>query len=325
VNDTDTDIDDQACEAALGWIARLRSDQASAEDRQAFALWLGQDSAHARVMDEMLELWDDLGVVSRLPEAATLPREAANSSRWLAGSAALAASLVLAMVLWPQLGSNQARIHYQTAVGEVRSVELADASTVMLNTDSSISVTYTEDQRHINLERGEAWFQVTPNKGRPFHVDAGETRVTVLGTAFNVYRHEDNTDITVSEGVVRVTELGETGNRVPATEVLRVRQQLTTGKGGWKIDSVDDLDRQLAWQRGEVIAREMPLPELIAQLQRYHNTRILLADPDLAVRTVSGVFKVDKPDALLDALAISLDLQVQRIDDSTVQLLNADQ
>lgn len=325
VNNTATDNDDKACEAALGWIARLRSDQSSEEDRQAFALWLGQDAANARAMDQMLDLWDDLGVVGRLRDNAALSRESANSARWLAGSVALAASLVLAVVLWPQLDIEEVSTHYQTAIGEIRQVELPDASTVTLNTDSAISVTYTEEQRHINLEQGEAWFQVTANRERPFHVDAGEARVSVLGTAFNVYRHKDAVDVTVAEGVVRVTELGETGNRAATSEVLHVQQQLSVGKDGWKINVVDNLDQQLAWQRGEVIAREMPLPDLIAQIQRYNQTRILLADPELAVRTVSGVFQLDQPEALLDALAISLDLQVQRLDDDTVQLLKTEQ
>lgn len=325
MNQQGEDSFDQACDAALGWIARLRSDVSSEEDRCSFALWLSQDASHQRAMDQMLELWDDLGVVARLPRGTDLPVEASNNSRWLTASAALAACLVLAVFLWPQLDTNSVTSQYQTSVGERSSLELPDNSRVMLNTDSSISVTYTDEQRHITLERGEAWFQVAPNKQRPFHVDAGEARVTAIGTAFNVYRRGTDTDVTVTEGVVRVTELGETGNRAPATEVLYEQQQLITSTSGWQLGTADDISGKLAWQRGELVAHEMPLPELLQELQRHHSTRILIGDPDIAVLTVSGVFQLDQPEAILKALEVSLDLHVSAIDETTVQLLKAGQ
>jgi transmembrane sensor len=314
---------DHACDAALGWIARLRSDTATVQDQQAFALWLGEHRSHRDAMDQMLAMWDELGVVAELP--AEKPAEAANSARWVVGAAALAASIALAVVFWPALEDSAAPIHFQTALGEQRSVSLADKTRVVLNTDSSISVSYTDDQRHITLQRGEAWFDVTPNKQRPFHVDAGDARVTAIGTAFNVYLDGPDTDVIVTEGVVRVSELGETGNRAPTTEVLRENERLRTGDNGWHVAAAEDLSGALAWQRGELVAREMPLPELLRQLERYHADEILIVDPDLAVLTVSGVFDLKRPEAILSALALSLDLQVDRVDAATVRLLKADQ
>ena len=317
---------DDARDAALGWVARLRSDVASEQDRQAFALWLAEDGRHREAMDQMLDLWEELGVVAVLPETdqPALP-EAANHARWYAGAAAVAASVALAIALWPTLDSAPEPLRYQTAHGEQRSIALPDTSTVVLNTDSSISVTYTDEQRHIALQRGEAWFQVKPSTQRPFHVDAGEARVTAIGTAFNIYLDGGATDVTVTEGVVQVQELGETGNRAPSTEILRVNQQLRASDDGWKVSPADDPGSILAWQRGELVARELPLPELIRQLERYHATEILIVDPDLAVLTVSGVFDLKRPEAILSALELSLDLQVDRVDAATVRLLKADQ
>lgn len=315
---------ERECDSALGWIARLRSDAVTEQDRQSFALWLGERPSHGQAMDEMLELWDDLGVVARLKPQEHAPRRAANGARWLAG-AAVAASFALAVVLWPALDSEPGAVDYQTAMGEQRSITLPDASIVVLNTDSSISVSYSEEQRHITLRRGEAWFQVAPNKQRPFHVDAGEARVTALGTAFNIYLHNQTTDVTVTEGVVRVSELGETGNRAPSTEVLREREQLRARVDGWELSSTDDLSTTLAWQRGELVAREMPLAELIQQLERYHPTEIIIADPALAVLTVSGVFQLNQPEAMLSALAVSLGIDVDNVDADTIRLLKADQ
>ena len=82
---------------------------------------------------------------------------------------------------------------------------------------------------------------------------------------------------------------------------------------------------KLAWQRGELVAQEMPLVDLIQQLERYQPTEIIIADPDLAVMTVSGVFQLDQPQAILSALEVSLGIQVDLVDDTTVRLLKADQ
>ena len=320
-----TDSYERACDTALGWIARLRSDESSQEDLQSFALWLNEDSSHHRAMDQMMELWDDLGVVNKL-SLGSQTREAANGPRWIAASVAMAACLVLAVFLWPQVDTTQPDSNtYQTAMGERSTVSLPDNSRVILNTDSSITVTYSDEQRHVSLARGEAWFDVAPSKLRPFHVDAGEARITAIGTAFNIHLMDKGTDVTVTEGVVRITELGETGSRAPATEVLRINQRLFTGGDGWSVATSDDTSHQLAWQQGELVAQEMPLPELLEQLQRYHRTRLLIGDPELATLTVSGVFHLDRPEATLKALELTLDLQARPLDENTIQLLKAGQ
>ncbi len=177
---------EQACETAVGWVARLHSDAVSEEDQQSFALWLGEHSSHLQAMDEALDLWDDLAVVRHIPSITERPARAANNSRWFA-TAAVAACLVLAIFLWPQLPSDPVSTQYQSAMGERRTVDLPDGSLVRLNTNSRISVTYTDDQRHIDLQQGEVWFQVRPSQEKPFHVDAGATRITAVGTAFNIH------------------------------------------------------------------------------------------------------------------------------------------
>ena len=314
------------CDAALGWIARLRSDAASDEDRQAFALWLAEDPGHGQAMDQMLDLWDDLGVVRHIPDlnpAAQDVTAAANSPRYWSWAAALVATVILGLLLWPAQQGGRGGELFETALGEQRSVELSDRSRVMLNTATRLRVSFNDDQRVVTLLRGEAFFQVQADPQRPFHVDTGSTRITVLGTAFNVYRERDATDITVTEGVVRVTELGDTGGRAPATEILHINQQLHADRRGLHAVATADVGGQMAWQRGELVAEEMPLPELVRQLQRYHPTRILIVDPDVAALTVSGVFRLDNLEAILQALEVSLDLEAARLDDTSVQLLKA--
>ncbi|RLQ22164.1 DUF4880 domain-containing protein [Seongchinamella sediminis] len=317
---------EQARDAALGWVARLRSDEVSADDRHAFALWLGEHRSHRAAMDEALDLWDDLGVVRHLQPETFPATKAANSARWLpAALVSAAACLVLAVFLWPQLQPEPVSTQYSSAVGERLDVTLPDGSLARLNTNSQISVSYSDDERLIELQKGEAWFRVEPNKDKPFHVDAGEARVTAVGTAFNVYRRGESTEIAVTEGVVRVTERQTAPGREPASKLLRINERLLSQRQGWEVSTADDLEQALAWRQGQLVAREMPLPQLVAQLQRYSDTRIFISDPALLNRTVSGVFELDNPETSLEALAISMGLEIRPLSDSAVRLLKADQ
>ena len=314
---------DKSTEEALAWVARLRSDRVTLQDKQAFALWLGASPGHRQSMDQALALWDDLGVVRKFAIEHGQLQRAANGKRWLAAAASIAACLVIAVALWAPFTGKPDDIQLQTAKGERLEVDLPDGSIAELNTDTSLVVSYSDEQRHVALVRGEAWFKVQTEPGRPFHVDSGDARVTALGTAFNVYRHSGRTGITVTEGVVRVTELGETGTRAPSVEILSESQHLLTGRDGWSV-STPDMAQSQAWRDGQLIAREMPLPELLAQLMRYESAKIVVTDPAIATLTVSGVFDVDQPEATLSALAVSLGLQIQALDADTVQLLKAD-
>ncbi len=313
------------CDIALGWIARMRCETAGKQDTEEFALWLSADSSHKIATDTMLEMWDDLGSVQRLPFPAQYTTPAGNQRNWLAGAVALAACLVLAIFLWPLSPADPDTLELRTAIGERKSFELEDHSVLTLNTNSRVAVTYDKALRHIELIGGEAFFEVTSDKTRPFEVDAGNAKITALGTAFNIYRNEDSASITVTEGVVRVTELGTTGSRVAATEVLHANQHLTANSTGLNPARSVNIEQLIAWQDGKLIANEMPLPELLAQLDRYWEKRVLIFDTEVAALTISGVFLLDQPQSVLHALKLSHSLEVVKVDSQTLRLLKPSQ
>mgnify|MGYP003645280153 FL=1 len=321
MNQTFTRQFEQDCDAATSWIARFRSDDISEQDHRDFALWLAADASHRQAMDLMLELWDDLGSVRPLPFEEPLPATGNGSRRqWLAGAAALAAGLILAVIVLP-LGNDEVHSQeFQTAQGERATFTLDDQSRITLNTGSRVEVEFSDSLRQVALLRGEVYFDVEPDAERPFQVETGTATVTAVGTAFNIYRREDASDITVTEGIVRVTERARAG-RSPRSAMLEANEQLQASERGLGNSRPVDPAPLTAWQRGEMIADEMPLLELSRELARYTDTRIVIRDLDVARLTVSGVFNLDHPDSVLQAVERSLQLQVVRLDDSTVQLL----
>lgn len=325
MNTQATSTYEQDCDQALGWITRFRAEDISDEDRQNFALWLSGAPARRRAMDEMLDLWDDLGAVEVLPFPATDTRTAANQSRWFGAAAAAAAACVVAAVaLWPfQTSTPLNAYQLQTALGEQQTFELKDGSSVTLNTDSTLSVAFTDGERHVELLNGEAFFQVTPDKQRPFTVDAGMAKATVVGTAFNVYREDQSTSITVTEGVVRVTERSAGEAHRATSNVIRANEQVIATSAGLEANAGVDTRPLLAWRQWELVASDMRLYDLARELQRYDDRRILFGDRSIASMRVSGVFPLDQPDALLQAVSRALDLQVVELDSNAVQLLKA--
>ncbi|QIB65492.1 FecR family protein [Kineobactrum salinum] len=326
MNQTFSEQFERDCDTALSWIARFRAEDASEQDHRAFALWLAADAGHRQAMDLMLELWDDLGSVRHLPFDEPQPAPVNRSRRrWLGAAIGLAASVMFAGFLLP-FGTDAPSIEeYQTNLGERRTLTLDDQSRIILNTSTRIKVAYSGAARTITLLRGEAFFEVQPDPERPFRVHAGSAEVTAIGTAFNIYRNDDDTAITVTEGIVQVSEPGQTANRASQVAILRAEEQLRTSARGLGQSQRVDLAVPTAWQRGELVARQLPLTQLTRELARYHDTRILIGDRDTANLTVSGVFNLDHPDSVLQALERSLALKVVRLDERTVQLLKAPQ
>lgn len=316
-----TEYNDSVTHEAASWVARLRSDAAGEKDRQAFALWLAADPAHVEAMDSMLELWDDLEVVRQLPFTDSPP--AVSRRATLAGGLAIAASLALALLFNPTSSLGPDQQFYETRVGEQLMVDLADGSRVTLNTDTRLEVVLADERRQLTLVQGEAFFDVAEDRSRPFVVAAGDTEVTALGTAFNIYLDGATSRITVTEGVVQVAERNAPASRPADAEVLRVNQAISGDAGGLAAPHSIGNDAALAWREGKLVADGMSLVQLVEQLSRYHEQDIFIADAELGQKTVSGVFSLSDPDTIVLALEHSFDVRSLTLEDGSIQLIRS--
>ena len=150
MNRNDTSSEDRLRDTALSWIARMRSNAATDTDRGHFALWLAEDDSHSKAMDEMLDMWDDLASVKRMPIPLQQTQTAANGSSWLTASMAIAASFALAFFLWPASTSMDKALEFRTAIGERSTYTLEDDSVVTLNTNSKIKVNYSKNHQGLS-------------------------------------------------------------------------------------------------------------------------------------------------------------------------------
>jgi transmembrane sensor len=195
--------------------------------------------------------------------------------------------------------------HIETAIGQQRTITLEDGSTVQVNTRTAVTVHFTPRKREVRLADGEARFTVAKNPDRPFIVTTPQACVRAVGTVFNVQVGSHRTAVAVLEGHVRVFGRAEemkvaespvlTTQPMPA--FLKPPQDLFTGeraaisqRGAIQRNTGPSLERVSAWTRRQLVFRDEPLSDLVAEFNRYHSKQLRIADPGLAGFRVSGTF-----------------------------------
>jgi transmembrane sensor len=330
---------------AADWIARLDRDASSVSDLADFAAWKALSPQHRQAADRLQGLWSDFDILAKLTPAiqdrivASPKRAMPPPPWWVAGLAA--ASLVVAglgaVFVLQRLPHTQV---YDTAVGGQRTINLEDGSSIQLNTNSQVEVRYSPKARDLRLIRGEAYFEVSPNKQRPFSVYAREGVVRAVGTAFVVRLTGDRVEVTVTEGKVEMAAFTHPVGRASLDRVASIpRKPLTmvsATHGATELAVLDqtqliehldlaapEVTRKLAWRQGMLVFNGETLPNVVADVSRYTDVQIEIADPTLNNLKVGGYFKVGEIDPMLEALESSFGVRVERVDDKHVRLLAA--
>ncbi len=300
-------------EQAIYWVTRIHSGEYSETERPAFEAWLASDKAHQREYEQAEEFWRGIERVdsSGLPEmrAARAFRPVRVVLRRTGLMAAAAVLVVLGIGIWTMTPREAT---YRTARGEQKTVTLSDGSRIAINTDTELSVTLDRHRRTVALHHGEALFTVTHNSDpRPFEVLAGNGRIRDLGTEFTVDRRPEGTLLTVVEGSVEITTKGTPATRVSAGE--RVTYS-TTGD----LSAVErvDVDAATAWRNGRLVFKDMVLGEVVRQISRYHDVKMVITDLGVSQLRVSGTFKIDDVNGLLAAVEMTLPVKSRKLNDA---------
>jgi len=253
-----------------------------------------------------------------LSHAASRPRETEPTTnpprvrRSRIGRWSVAAVLVLtaaAALLW---FSRPPGTTYATAVGAVESVPIADGSTITLNTATRVHVALTEDSRNIDLERGEALFEVAHDPSRPFVVRAGDKRVIAVGTKFSVRREGEDIQVVVTEGKVRIE--GDRG--VPAARAQLATAGTVARAGDNDIVltpvSLNTAEESLSWRRGILVFHDTALADAVAELNRYNAVQITIEDEAVARLPIAGEVRATNVDAFVRIVEQAYHLRAER-------------
>ena len=328
-------------EAGL-WLAKIDGRELESEEVRELLAWMRRSDFHREYLLTLARQWDGMGVLDKLavlfpltePEKKT---EAAGGAgnRWLvpwlpAWSGLLAFSLVVVMVVLQPWGQSQQ--FYTTAVGETQRYLLSDGSTLTLNTNTHVLIDYNETRRKVTLIQGEANFDVAKNPDKPFMVYAGSGVVQAVGTAFNVrYTQSKAADDIVTEGRVSVIRQTAVSPTLPALNIrdqapalLDAGQRIQYSEVSQPAEAVpieeELLSRRLAWQSGSLIFKGETLEQAIAEISRYTDKKLIIADPSLRQLEVGGRYRTDNIDELLSSLAGVMDIDIQYLPGGSIQL-----
>lgn len=300
-----SDIEDRAAR----WLLRREEPGWSTEDQTALDAWLAASSLH-RVAFYRLEYgWRKADRLAAMPAPAVFERERHSAMPRL-GRVAAAAALVVAAVTGGVLlfgGDRVSARIYTTEIGGRSSFPLEDGSQIELNTNSELRTALDATSRTAWLERGEAYFAVAHDAGRPFVIHAGPRLVKVLGTKFSVWRDGDRLVVTVLEGRVEV-------DAPPASHMVALPGDIVTAEGVVETvrhESLDEAARTLAWREGFVTFDQATLAEVARQFNRY-NRRQIVVDPAAAKAIrIGGTFDAGNVDAFVRLLQEAYRLTVK--------------
>lgn len=312
---------------AAAWFARKRSGEMTEQEGRELAAWLDSDPAHRAAYDLAERAWSASERVRDNPAMLSMRERALRRRYWrswkVAGGALAAVLAVGVFAGWtvsegpaapiaPLAGPSAPLVlapgqELRTEVGQRATATLPDGSVVTLSTNTVMRTRNDERLRLVELERGQAFFQVAKDRSRPFVVEAAGRRVVATGTAFEVRVEQDRVAVTLVEGKVRVEAPinaaadGRFSRFTQSTEMEPGSQLIAADGRPWAVEEVDAV-REVSWLTDKLVFQNEPLSNVVAELNRYSDKRIILRDPQIADDPVSGSFRTDDIDGSVRAL-----------------------
>lgn len=236
----------------------------------------------------------------------------------IAATILMAALLCLAgYQLFENLTDGNRIIEISAAATRVESVTLPDGSLVSLNSNTHLSYPkkFGNKTREVTIE-GEAFFEVKPNKEKPFIIHAGTAQVKVLGTSFNVraYPGAREMEVIVRTGKVQVLTQ-KTATKQNAELILTPGDKGTlVHQSHALVKSTNENPNYIAWKTHELVFRATSLNEVIDNLENVYKVNIQLQDPQLGGQLLTAHFNNYSLDFILKVIETTFGLQTSQVD-----------
>jgi transmembrane sensor len=302
----------------VGLLPKIFGGEASAEETRLVEEWRTSDPENQAEYEAIEKLWNfsgkaaeqgeiDIEAEWKRMESAMIPAYAGKSVmlRIMQIAASFLIITLLGFMAVRFFGSTSERAPSSSLISSI----LPDGTRVSVNAGSVISYKkgFGTLHRTLNL-KGEAYFEVKKNADLPFIITAGEAKVRVTGTKFNVkaYRRLKDIRVTVTEGTVKFYYKAEPGKEVTLrageTGIMNKSDKVVTAIPGNNLNDI-------AWKTGIIDFHNTPLSEVTEILINTYHSRIDL-DPVVGNCPVTVRFENKKLDAVLNVLRSTLDLKI---------------
>jgi transmembrane sensor len=283
--------------AATDWVVeRHTSDTWTCERQAELDAWLAQSIAHRVAYVRYEDVWKRsnrlaaLGAASRTQAVFERLRDLRPLIFRVAAACAYVAVMggLLYYFLWPVPNAQT----FATPVGGHETIILADGSQIELNTDTVVRVSDMRGERHVALEKGEAFFRVKHNPKRLFVVTSGARRIVDVGTQFVARAHANDFEVALIEGRVAFDSNGtHRTNLTPGNLLVATADSVSMTQM-----SARQMSDMLAWRKGLVVFHQTPLAAAAAEYNRYNREKIVIAGAAVRRLAISGTLPANDPD-----------------------------
>jgi ferric-dicitrate binding protein FerR (iron transport regulator) len=203
---------------------------------------------------------------------------------------------------------------YQTAYGQTTDVYLEDGSKVALNSNSKLKIPrlgFGKKVRNVILE-GEAEFSVshTIDHKRFVVKTSDQFQVEVLGTTFSVFARPRGTKVALKSGSVRIDYAQDNERKEMMMEPGDLA--VVDRSGGVKLAKKQDINNFATWKEKRYVFNSTSVREIVAMINENFGQQVVLSDPEMAQRTITGNFKTKNADELLKTISEVLDMKVEQ-------------
>jgi transmembrane sensor len=306
-------------EDAARWVMWRDDPDWRPEDETELRRWLSASPAHKAAFWRLehgysqlndLEISGDLqGRVRRVRARAGWP----SPVPWALAASLAVAVLTSVLALRPPWHSPPPAQTYATSMGQRSTVTLPDGSRIELDAKTSVRVAQTDKAREVWLDEGEGYFEIATDPSRPFVVRAGDAKVTVLGTKFDVSRASGQVTVTVLEGRVGLNH--PSGERTGYSTLTPGTIAVSSGRSTVvTVADVNEVEDRLAWRQGIINFRDTRLADAVARFNRYSDRQIVVSEDAADIR-IGGAFELRNIDGFVRLLQQAYGLRVTVLGD----------
>lgn len=301
----------------------FKSFEARISDEEQLQLneWLAESAENLQIYDELKKTYTASGKLEidfnpdEIKALENVNRKIHSNKTigivWRAAAAVVILLLASQFIFRSQLPGNWNEI----VAGQQQTVFLPDSSKVILAANASLKFpdSFKGNKRKVILA-GTAYFEITINPEKPFHINAPNTEIEVLGTKFMVDAAQPDIEkVAVDEGKVAFSS----GTIFSRQKVILTKNEI----GTWNIEShqlseqVNPKQNGNSWLSGRLYFSEQKLSEVLSTIESFYNVEIDLTDSGFANLRYSGQFNTNDAENVIKTICLTLNLSYQKTEE----------
>lgn len=307
--------------------------EASPEEEQAVTEWMKENETHQEYYNQFKKIWDQSKALTsvsnvdvnkaweRFQNRISGKHEPAKIIEhrhfsWLRIAASVILIAGLGITLFMLVNKNTASKEMVAQTGQNVLIDtLSDGSVITLNKRSTVTYPskFKGNTRAIAL-KGEAFFNVAPDKKKPFIISVNDVQVTVVGTSFNIKSENGNTEVVVETGIVRVTRSGKTVELNAGEKILVSANDSIVSK-----ETVSDKLYNY-YRSKEFVCDDTPLWKLVQVLNEAYDSKIIIGRKELNDKRITTIFYNESLEKILEIIHLTFDITVIKKADGQIIL-----